>query len=107
MQLVRCAAAVPRPQASGGAEPTAAERADSVAPIAWASAAQGVIAAVVLTLLFVALGALVFGIYGFGLFVASPFIVGAVTLGPGRTSIMQGAVQLVVFAAFLFLSMVP
>jgi Ca2+:H+ antiporter len=35
------------------------------------------------------------------------FIVGAVTLGPGRTSIMQGAVQLVVFAAFLFLSMVP
>jgi Ca2+:H+ antiporter len=35
------------------------------------------------------------------------FLVGAVTLGPGRTSIMQGAVQLVVFAAFLFLSMVP
>ena len=35
------------------------------------------------------------------------FIVGAVTLGPGRTSIMQGAVQLVVFAAFLFLSLVP
>ena len=35
------------------------------------------------------------------------FLVGAVTLGPGRTSIMQGAVQLVVFAAFLFLSLVP
>ncbi len=35
------------------------------------------------------------------------FIVGAVTLGPGRTSIMQGAVHLVVFAAFLFLSLVP
>jgi Ca2+:H+ antiporter len=35
------------------------------------------------------------------------FIVGAVTLGHGRTSIMQGAVQLVVFVAFLFLSMVP
>jgi Ca2+:H+ antiporter len=35
------------------------------------------------------------------------FIVGGITLGPGRTSIMQGAVHLVVFAAFLFLSMVP
>jgi Ca2+:H+ antiporter len=35
------------------------------------------------------------------------FIVGAVTLGTGRTSIMQGAVQLLVFAAFLFLSLVP
>ena len=34
-------------------------------------------------------------------------LVGAITLGPGRTSIMQGAVQLVVFAAFLFLSLVP
>jgi Ca2+:H+ antiporter len=29
------------------------------------------------------------------------------TLGSGRTSIMQGAVQLVVFATFLFLSVVP
>jgi Ca2+:H+ antiporter len=35
------------------------------------------------------------------------FLVGTVTLGSGRTSIMQGAVQLVVFAAFLFLSFVP
>jgi len=35
------------------------------------------------------------------------FIVGAITLGPGRTSILQGAVHLVVFAAFLFLSLVP
>lgn len=35
------------------------------------------------------------------------FLVGAVTLGPGRTSVMQGAVQLVVFVAFLFLSLVP
>jgi Ca2+:H+ antiporter len=35
------------------------------------------------------------------------FIVGTITLGTGRTSIMQGAVQLVVFAAFLFLSLVP
>jgi Ca2+:H+ antiporter len=35
------------------------------------------------------------------------FLVGGMTLGSGRTSIMQGAVQLVVFAAFLFLSFVP
>jgi Ca2+:H+ antiporter len=35
------------------------------------------------------------------------FLVGTVTLGSGRTSIMQGSVQLVVFAAFLFLSLVP
>jgi len=35
------------------------------------------------------------------------FLVGGMTLGSGRTSIMQGAVQLVVFAAFLFLSVVP
>ena len=35
------------------------------------------------------------------------FFVGTVTLGSGRTSIMQGAVHLVVFAAFLFLSLVP
>lgn len=35
------------------------------------------------------------------------FLVGAITLGSGRTNIMQGAVHLVVFAAFLFLSLVP
>ena len=38
---------------------------------------------------------------------ALTFLVGAITLAPGRTSIMQGAVHLVVFAAFLFLSLVP
>jgi Ca2+:H+ antiporter len=35
------------------------------------------------------------------------FLVGTITLGPGRTSILQGAVQMVVFAAFLFRSLVP
>jgi Ca2+:H+ antiporter len=35
------------------------------------------------------------------------FIVGAIALGSGRTNMMQGAVQLVIFAAFLFLSLVP
>jgi Ca2+:H+ antiporter len=35
------------------------------------------------------------------------FLVSAVTLGIGRTHMMQGAVQLVLFAAFLFLAFVP
>lgn len=38
---------------------------------------------------------------------ALSFIVSAVTLGSGRTHLMQGAVHLVVFAAFLFLSVFP
>jgi Ca2+:H+ antiporter len=35
------------------------------------------------------------------------FLVSAVTLGTGRTYLMQGAVHLVLFAAYLFLSFVP
>jgi Ca2+:H+ antiporter len=35
------------------------------------------------------------------------FVVSAVTLGTGRTHMMQGAVHLVIFAAFLFLAFVP
>ncbi len=35
------------------------------------------------------------------------FLVGAITMGTGRTNVMQGAVHLVIFAAFLFLSLVP
>ena len=35
------------------------------------------------------------------------FVVGAITLGTGRTNLMQGAVHLVIFAAFLFLALVP
>jgi len=38
---------------------------------------------------------------------AVTFLVSAVTLGTGRTHVMQGAVHLVVFAAFLFLAFVP
>lgn len=38
---------------------------------------------------------------------AVTFVVSAVTLGTGRTNMMQGAVHLVLFAAFLFLSFVP
>jgi arylsulfatase A-like enzyme len=35
------------------------------------------------------------------------FLVSAITLGTGRTYVMQGAVHLVLFAAFLFLAFVP
>jgi len=38
---------------------------------------------------------------------AITFLISAVTLGTGRTHMMQGAVHLVVFAAFLFLAFVP
>jgi Ca2+:H+ antiporter len=38
---------------------------------------------------------------------ALTFLVSAVTLGTGRTHMMQGAVHLVIFAAFLFLALVP
>lgn len=34
-------------------------------------------------------------------------LVCAIGLGNGRTNMMQGAVQVVIFAAFLFLSIVP
>ena len=35
------------------------------------------------------------------------FLVSTITLGTGRTHMMQGAVHLVIFAAFLFLALVP
>ncbi len=38
---------------------------------------------------------------------ALTFLVSAITLGTGRTNVMQGAVHLVLFAAFLFLALVP
>jgi Ca2+:H+ antiporter len=38
---------------------------------------------------------------------ALTFVVGAITLATGRTNLMQGAVHLVIFAAFLFLALVP
>jgi len=38
---------------------------------------------------------------------AVTFLVSAVTLGTGRTSVMQGAVHLVLFVAYLFLAFVP
>jgi Ca2+:H+ antiporter len=38
---------------------------------------------------------------------ALTFVVSAVTLATGRTHVMQGAVHVVMFAAFLFLALVP
>jgi Ca2+:H+ antiporter len=38
---------------------------------------------------------------------ALTFVVGTITLATGRTYMMQGAVHLVIFAAFLFLALVP
>ena len=35
------------------------------------------------------------------------FLVGSITLGSGRTNLMQGAIHLIIFAAFLFLTLVP
>ena len=65
------------PRTSAAAPPTTGS--DAASPSFWAAAAQGFIVSIALTLLFVALGALAFGSYGYGMFVASPFIIGAVT----------------------------
>jgi uncharacterized membrane protein YhaH (DUF805 family) len=46
---------------------------------AWAAAAQGVVAGMGLMLFAVAVGTLVFGTYGYGVFLLTPFIVGATT----------------------------
>jgi len=54
-----------------------------------------------IALLVVAIGA------GVGPVLAVTFLGSSVTLGTGRTTMMQGAVHLVLFAAFLFLALVP
>ena len=38
---------------------------------------------------------------------ALTLLVGVITLGTGRTTVLQGIVHLVIFAAFLFLTVVP
>jgi uncharacterized membrane protein YhaH (DUF805 family) len=48
-------------------------------PVGWAPAAQGVIAGTGLTLCAVAVSTLGFGVYGYGLFIVSPFVIGAIT----------------------------
>ena len=41
------------------------------------------------------------------LLLALTLFIGVVTLGTGRTTVLQGIVHLVMFAAFLFLAVVP
>jgi uncharacterized membrane protein YhaH (DUF805 family) len=45
----------------------------------WSAPVQGVLAGIALTLAAVAVAALVFGTYGYGMFVVSPFVIGATT----------------------------
>jgi Ca2+:H+ antiporter len=97
-------------------ETWAAERA------AWANRLQSsmnlaigsALASIGLTVPIVVLASLVFGLpLVLGLepkdlaMLAVTFLTSAVTLGTGRTYMMQGAVHLVLFAAFLFLAFVP
>jgi Ca2+:H+ antiporter len=72
------------------------------------------LASIGLTIPVVAVTAIVLGIplvLGLGqkdlVMLAVTFLLSVVTLGTGRTHMMQGAVHLVVFAAFLFLAFVP
>lgn len=72
------------------------------------------LASIGLTIPVVAAASVAFGIpltLGLGekdlVMLALTFLVGAITLGTGRTNVMQGAVHLVIFAAFLFLALVP
>jgi Ca2+:H+ antiporter len=72
------------------------------------------LASIGLTIPVVAVTAIVFGMpLMLGLepkdlaMLAVTFLLSGVTLGTGRTHMMQGAVHLVVFAAFLFLALVP
>jgi uncharacterized membrane protein YhaH (DUF805 family) len=80
------------PEHSGTSRASDAEQipADS----GWTPIAQGMLAGIGLTLFAVAVGALVFGSYGYGMFVVSPFVIGATTgyfgnrqgdIGDGRT----------------------
>ena len=40
-------------------------------------------------------------------FLALTLLLGVITLGTGRTTVLQGIVHLVIFAAFLFFAVVP
>lgn len=42
-----------------------------------------------------------------GVLLALTLLLGVVTLGTGRTTVLQGVVHLIIFAAFLFLAVVP
>lgn len=61
----------------GGEEPV--PPADPPLGSDWVAAAQGVVAGMAMTLAGVAVGTLLFGSYGYGLFVVSPLVIGAIT----------------------------
>jgi hypothetical protein len=92
LSLVPSRPADPRPSTTGNAGPM-----DS------AAAAQGLIAGLALTVFAVAVGALVFGSYGYALFVVSPFIIGATTgyLANRRRDIGVRTTQKLVVGALL------
>lgn len=66
--------------------------------IQWVPAAQGMIAGAALTLLSVAVGALILGVYGYGMFVVSPFFIGAVAAYFANRTKELGAVTTVQIA---------
>jgi uncharacterized membrane protein YhaH (DUF805 family) len=74
---------------------------EAAAEAAWPAAAQGVLAGIGLSLFAVAAGALVFGTYGYGMFVVSPFVIGAATgyLANRRGDIGGGPTARLVFVA--------
>jgi uncharacterized membrane protein YhaH (DUF805 family) len=72
-------------------------------PFDWATAAQGLLAGVGLTIVAVAIAALIFGSYGFGMFLISPFAVGLTTgyLANRKIDIGAGFTAVVVTGALL------
>jgi len=87
-----------------------ASDADHVGALELAPAAQGVVAGAALTVLAVAVSALLFGSYGFGMFVVSPFLIGATTgffanrkvdVGGRRTALLVAGAMLLGAIALL------
>jgi hypothetical protein len=70
----------------------------------WGGALQGMIAGIALTLAAVAMSALIFGAYGYGIFVASPFVIGAVTgyVANRNADLSAGETNRIVIAAGVF-----
>ena len=107
---VAIAALVLLPEASAAVRAALANRLQSSMNLALGSALASIgltIPAVALVSVFWRLP-LVLGLDGTNLvLLALAFLVSSITLGSGRTSLMQGAVHLVIFAVFLFLTLVP
>lgn len=59
--------------------PTPSDAVGGKRPMDWRTAIQGMLAGTGLTVFTVAVGALIFGAYGYGMFVVGPFLIGAAT----------------------------